>query len=126
MVKRFFLLFSLFFPGVLFAAGDSFTADYSDTVLILTFYSVISAVALGAVTSIIIIINGRRMRGGVFGGALKYLGVGMLIVLAGTVVSFFPMITPQYLQGALPSILNTIGYIIMAFAANNILKATRV
>jgi len=124
MIKNLFIFISLFFPSILLAGSHSII-DYSEPVLILTFYSVISAVALGIVTSVIVIINGRRMKGGVFGGALKYLGVGMLVVLAGTVVSLFPSFIPPYLQGVLPSILSTIGYVIMAIAASKILKVTR-
>jgi len=125
MIKRLFFLTSLFLPTTLFAFGDVVQADYTGPVLILTFYSVASAVALGIVTSVVIIINGRRMKGGVFGSALKYLGVGMLIVILGTISSFHFSFIPTYLQGVLPSVLNTIGYIIMAVAANNILKVTK-
>lgn len=125
MIERLFFLISLFLPTAIFASENIVPADYSEPVLILTFYSVASAVALGIVTSVIIIINGRRMKGGVFGGALKYLGIGMLIVILGTISSFPLSFIPQYLQGVLPSILNTIGYIIMAVAANSILKVTK-
>lgn len=125
MFKRLLFLTALLLPGVAFAGSHSDVSYYSGPILILTFYSVVSAVTLGIITSVIVIINGRRMKGGVFGSALKYLGIGMFIVLMGTVVSFSPALVPQYLQGTLPSILNTIGYVIMAIAANNILKITK-
>jgi len=124
MIKRFFVFATLLFPVVSSAANDSIV-DYSEPILILTFYSVVSAVALGIITSIVIIVNGRRMRGGVFGGALIYLGIGMLIVLTGTIASFSPSSLPSSMQGVLPSILNTIGYVTMAFAANKILSVTK-
>jgi hypothetical protein len=125
MIKKLSLLLSLLSPSILFA-NSQYTDGYSNAISILMFYSVVSAVALGIVTSIIVIINGRRMKGGIFGGALKYLGIGMLIVLAGTVASIFPSLTPQYLDGVLPSILSTVGYVTMAIAATKILKVTRV
>jgi len=124
MLKKLIILASLSLPEILFAAGST-TLDYSEPISILMFYSMISAVALGIVTSIIVIVNGRRMKGGVFGGALKYLGVGMLIVLTGTIVSFSPSFIPVYMQGVAPSVLNTVGYIIMAIAATKILSVTK-
>lgn len=124
MIKRLFILISLFLPSLLFAESNV-SADYSDPAFILTFYSVTSAVALGIVTSIIVIINGRRMKGGIFGSALVFLGIGMLIVLAGTVTSLPFSFVPQYTQGVLSSILSTIGYVTMAIAASRILKVTR-
>ncbi len=123
--KRIFILaVFLFTPSVSFAGTHSLDS-YAGAVSILMFYSLASAVALGVVTSIIVIVNGRRMKGGIFGGALKYLGVGMLIVLAGTVVSFFPTLVAEPLRNIIPSVLSTIGYVVMAIAASKILKVTK-
>lgn len=124
MIKQIIVFVSIFAPSVLFAQSQV-SVDYAGPVTILTLYSLISAVALGIVTSIIVLINGRRMRGGVFGGALTSLGVGMFIILTGTVVSIFPSIVPNGIQGVFPNILNTIGYVIMAIAASRLLKVTK-
>lgn len=111
-------------PAVLFAQG-TIDVDYSGVISILMIYSLISAVVLGIVTSIVVIINGRRMKGGIVGGALNYLGIGMFIVLVGSVSVFFPAYIPAYFQGVLPNILNTIGYVVMAIAASKLLNATK-
>jgi len=124
MIKQIIVFVSIFAPSVLLAQSQV-SVDYAGPVTILTLYSLISAVALGVVTSIIVLINGRRMRGGVFGGALTSLGVGMFIILTGTIVSLFPSIVPNGVQGVFPNILNTIGYVIMAIAASRLLKVTK-
>jgi len=123
MIKKIMIIATLVFPGLLFAQQAQI--DYSEPISILAAYSLASAVVLGIVTSIVVLVNGRRMRGGIFGRALNYLGVGMLIVLVGTITPLFSSITPTSLEGALPSILNTVGYVIMAFAATKLLRATR-
>lgn len=125
MFRKIIIIAVMALPGILYAQ-EELPVDYSEPISILTWYSLASAIALGVVTSVVVIINGRRMKGGVFGGALYYLGIGMFIVLVGTISSFFPSIAPEYLEGTLPNLLNTIGYVIMAIAASRLLRATRV
>lgn len=123
MIKQATILTGILFPGILFAQSQ-IPIDYAGPISILTFYSLISAVALGVVTSIIVLINGRRMKGGILGGALTSLGIGMFIVLAGTITYLFPSLVPGGMQGVFPNILNTVGYVVMAIAASRLLKVT--
>lgn len=124
MIKQIIIFVSIFTPSVLFAQTQV-TIDYAGPISILMSYSLVSAIALGVVTSIIVLINGRRMKGGVFGGVLTLLGIGMFIVLAGTISFLFPSIVPNSMQGVFPNMLNTFGYVIMAIAASRLLKVTK-
>lgn len=115
------LAFLLFAPSVSFAQQ----IDYSDTISILTIYSLTSAVLVGVITSVIVLVNGRRMKGGIFGSTLTYFGVGMLIVLVGSVFMINTSLFPDYMMHSLPSIVNTIGYVVIAIAGNKLLHVTK-
>lgn len=121
-MKYIVFIISLFLTPVVSFAQE---VDYSETTSILMMYSLGSAVVIGIITSIIVLINGRRMKGGIFGSTLTYFGVGMFIVLLGSVLMVFPSIIPDYMENSLPSILNTVGYVIIAVAANKLLNATK-
>ncbi len=118
MTKTAIIILSLFLPGVLFAQ-ESFV-DYSDTYSILNMYSFLSVIIIGGITSIIVLVNARKMSGGIFGDALGYFGVGMLVMLAGITVSLGVAIFSKETIGIIGNMFYIIGYILMAIAADKI------
>jgi uncharacterized membrane protein YagU involved in acid resistance len=121
MIKLILIIFSLFLPSMLFAQQ----VDYTAPSLILSYYSMFSAIAVGVITSVMVFINGRRMHGGVFGNALIYFSVGMIIVLVGFLFPLLSVKTTGSFAEIFGNILYIIGYIAMAFAADKILKVTK-
>jgi len=99
--------------------------DYSAPVYILSTYTLLSAITVGIITSAVVLINARRMKGGVFGSAMNYFGIGMLIVLAGFSVTFLQLPLSDYFAQTINDILYITGYVTMAIAASKIFNATK-
>ena len=120
MIKTIITILGLFLPGVLFAQGVY--VDYSNTYSILNMYSFLSVILIGAITSIIVLVNAKKMSGGIFGDALGYFGVGMLVMLAGITVSLGVAFFSEETIGIVGNLFYIIGYILMAIAADKIRK----
>jgi len=105
-------------PVVSMAQGQY--VDYSGAYSILNMYSFASVLLVGAITSIIVLINAKKMSGGIFGDALGYFGVGMLVMLAGITVSLGVAIFSKETIGIVGNLFYIIGYILMAIAADKI------
>ncbi|GMQ95004.1 MAG: hypothetical protein BMS9Abin13_114 [Patescibacteria group bacterium] len=114
------IIISLLLPSVSFAQDA-----YSGATLILSSYSFISAIAVGILTSIMVLINARKMKGGIFGSVLYYIGVGMLFVIGGFAASFLSLEFPVYVTNMLRDILFIAGYVIMAIGAGKLFHITR-
>lgn len=99
--------------------------DYSTPISILSTYTILSAIAVGIITSAIVLINARRMKGGVFGSAMNYFGVGMIIVLTGFSITFLNLPFSDYLTQTVNDTLYITGYVSMAIAASKIFNATK-
>lgn len=120
MIKTIITISSLFLPSVLFAQGVY--VDYSNTYSILNMYSFLSVILIGAITSVIVLRNAKKMSGGIFGDALGYFGVGMLVMLAGITVSLGVAFFSKETIGIIGNLFYIIGYILMAVAADKIRK----
>jgi len=99
--------------------------DYSVPISILSTYTLLSAVTVGVVTSAVVLINARRMKGGVFGSAMNYFGVGMIIVLVGFSTTFLHFSLLNNFIQMINDVLYITGYIAMAIAASKIFNATK-
>ncbi len=85
-----------------------------------------STIIIMVVTSAMVWIGGRQMRGGVFGTVLTYFSAGMVLVVLGF-VSGLPLtekIPSLYLKLTHDS-LYLVGYILMGIAASKLLKAIK-
>jgi hypothetical protein len=116
-------------PISLFAFASScsaFTAEETAAMSSpLQMYVFTSVVIIAVVTNIVVFGAARRMKGGVFGTALNYFGVGMVSVLVGFILNNIYSTTTQ--QGVLifTNALFIIGYIAMAFAATKLSNAIK-
>lgn len=118
MIKIVTISLSLLFPFISFAQEVS--VDYSSTYSILNMYSFVSVILVGIITSIIVLRNAKKMSGGIFGDALGYFGVGMLVMLAGIGVSLGVAILSKETVGMIGNIFYITGYVLMAIAADKI------
>jgi len=125
MMSRIFLFSALIFPIPLFASATE--AITETTLFILSSYSLASALIVGIATSVLVAINARKMKGGIFGQVLEYFSVGMFIVLLGFVAGEFSfgILSNSVIAGAIHDVLYIIGYVIMAIAAQKLLTAIK-
>ncbi len=118
-------------PWLVFAEGVWFasltkTAN-EGTLVILNSYSLISAILIAIVTSILVAVNARKMKGGVFGTVLNYFSVGMFLVLAGFIAGSVPFWSSDYggMIKVFHDVFYIIGYILMAVAAHKMFRVIK-
>jgi hypothetical protein len=119
----------LIIPVSLFAVANScaaFTPEEVDAISNpLQMYVFASVVIIAVVTNVVVFNAARRMKGGVFGTALNYFGIGMATVLVGFVVNNIFSTTTQQVVQILTNALFIVGYIAMAFAATKLSNAIK-
>ena len=116
---------ALFTPLAVFAqdtASEAVYTDYSGMFSILNTYSFVSVLLVGAITSIVVLRNARKMTGGIFGDALGYFGIGMLVMLGGITISLGVAFFSEEAIGVLGNVFYITGYVLMAIAADKIRK----
>jgi hypothetical protein len=101
-------------------------AQFEDNSQLFASLSLWSTIIIAFVTSAMVWIGGRTMRGGVFGRVLVYFSVGMTLIFLGfvTEVPWVASISPLYVNLAHSS-LYILGYISMGIAANKLLRTIK-
>lgn len=121
--------YALLLAALLLSPLSAMAADYlipDSTLTILNSYSLVSAILVGLATSILVLINARKMKGGVFGSVLNQFALGMFFVLVGFLLVSIPwQIGSPIIVKTAHDVLYILGYIIMAVAANKLLRAIR-
>lgn len=85
-------------------------------------FSLLLSIVIGIIATSIVFRAAKKMGGGLFGSILNYIGIGMVLVVVGSLSSFLG----TWLPGLWVNILNTVcfslGYIFMVIGANKLLK----
>lgn len=127
-MKYIVLCAALLSPFLVFAAGDTWIklAQFEDNSRLFASLSLWSTIIIAFVTSAMVWVGGRSMRGGVFGRVLTYFSIGMTLVFFGFVTEapWASGISPLYLS-LVHSSLYILGYIFMGVAANKLLKTIK-
>lgn len=109
---------AIFAPFTAFAQEDAM-----DSYSFVNSLSLWGAVIIGLVASIMVLMNAKKMQGGMFGGVLKYFGIGMFLVVLG----FLAVVVPPWADGnvimRVHDLAFVIGYIFMAMGAKKLLAA---
>lgn len=113
-------------PVVAFAGVENAfvqMAQFEDNSQLLSSLSLWATIIIAFVTSVMVWLGGRKMRGGVFGKVLAYFSIGMMLIFFGFVAQIFSTedttaIYFDLLHGAL----YTLGYIFMGVAGNKLLR----
>ncbi len=117
----------MFLPVIVSSAGlADMLVQIEDSSGLFASLSLWSTIIIMFVTSAMVWIGARQMRGGVFGIVLTYFSIGMTLVVLGF-VSGLPLtenIPSLYLKLTHDS-LYIIGYILMGIAASKLLKAIK-
>lgn len=93
------------------------------TLLLLDTYVFWSTIVLAAVAVGLVLHNASKMRGGVFGSALKLFGFGMALSLLGYLSTQYVQHVPGGLGDFLSDTFFILGYVLMAVAASKLAKA---
>lgn len=118
-MKKILLVASLLFiPTLLFAASE----DYINTLVsdLAPRLSLWSAIIVAFAASVMVFVNARSMKGGIFGTVLNYFAVGMILILGSFLVASLNVFGTEGIAKTANNILFILGYIIMALAANKL------
>lgn len=126
-MKKFIYFFMFLFPISLFAESSWYEFS-EDTIFILNTYSLISAVLVGLIASILVWRNARSMKGGLLGKVLGYFTAGMIVALVAYIVNAYGTFAGgrAALYGVSYDVLFIASYIIMAIAAQKLSSITGV
>jgi hypothetical protein len=85
-------------------------------------FSMLLSIVIGVIATSLVLRAARRMGGGLFGSVLNYIGVGMALIVLGTISVVFD----TWGSGVWFSVINTVcfatGYIFIVIGANKLLK----
>lgn len=87
-------------------------------------FSLLLSIVIGIIATIFVFRAARKMGGGLFGSVMNYIGIGMALVVLGTIFSIALDILA--VTGLWSGVFNTVcfasGYIFMVIGANKLLK----
>lgn len=85
-------------------------------------FSMLLSIVIGIIATTLVFRAAKRMGGGLFGSVLNYIGVGMVLIVLGTI----SVVLDTWSPGLWSSVINTAcfatGYIFMVMGANKLLK----
>ena len=85
-------------------------------------FSLLLSICIGIIATVIVFRAAKRMGGGLFGYVLNYIGIGMVLVVIGSLCGVLtPWISSFWLTIA-NTVFFSIGYIFMVIGANKLLK----
>jgi hypothetical protein len=85
-------------------------------------FSFLLSIIIGLIAVIFVFRSAGKMGGGLFGTVLKYVGVGMVFALLGTLTTFFVSWVPGFWLSVGNTVSFSMAYIFMAIGANKLLK----
>jgi hypothetical protein len=85
-------------------------------------FSLLLSILIGIVATVIVFRAAKKMGGGLFGFVLNYIGMGMGLVVLGSLVSVLNPWIPSLWLNIANTVFFAIGYIFMVIGANKLLK----
>lgn len=121
-----FLLISLFLVSPVIAAAETSMQipddGYAYASIFAGNFSLLLSIIIGIIANFIVFRSAKKLGGGLFGSILNYIGIGMSLVVLGTVAT---VVDPWY-TGLGFNIVSTVcfalGYIFTVVGANKLLK----
>ena len=122
-MKYGFFLSLFLIPSVVGATGGAEVSTLENYSGVFASLSLWSTMIIAFVTTVMVWLGGRHMRGGILGSVLNYFSIGMTLLfaafLAGT--PFLSQFLDASYATIIQNILYTAGYILMGIAANKLL-----
>ncbi len=86
-------------------------------------FSLLLSIVIGLIATFLVFRSAKKLRGGLFGIVLNYIGVGMSLVVFGTLSSVVGQWSGEFWLNILSTVLFAVGYIFMVISANKLLKS---
>lgn len=85
-------------------------------------FSLLLSILIGAIATYLVLRAARKLGGGLFGLVLNYVGIGMLLIVIGTIATF----SNPWISGFWSNVISTVsfatGYIFTVIGANRLFK----
>lgn len=79
-------------------------------------------ILIGIIATVLVFRSAGKMGGGLFGGVLHLFGIGMIMIVAGTLSVVFASWIPANFLELTRTVLFSTGYVLMVLGANRLLK----
>ena len=85
-------------------------------------FSLLLSLVIGIIANFTVFQSAKKLKGGLFGSVLNYIGIGMSLVILGTLSTIIdPLIIGSWFNVA-GTVLFSMGYIFMVIGANKLFK----
>ena len=85
-------------------------------------FSLLLSILIGAIAVVIVFRAARKLGGGLFGSVLNYIGIGMLLIVLGTMATVMDPLFSGFYLNLVSTVCFAIGYIFTVIGANNLFK----
>lgn len=126
-MKKFLLSTFIWFtlPALTFAQGieNSISNDgFAYASLFAGNFSLLLSIVIGIIATFFVFRVAKKLGGGLFGSVLNYIGIGMLLVVLGTMATIVDKWTIVFWANIMSTVLFALGYIFMVVGANKLFK----
>lgn len=85
-------------------------------------FSLLLSIVIGAIATVIVFRAARKLGGGLFGAVLNYIGIGMMLIVFGTIATVVGPLFTGFWLNLVSTICFAIGYIFTVIGANKLFK----
>jgi ABC-type spermidine/putrescine transport system permease subunit II len=85
-------------------------------------FSLLISIVIGAIATYLVFRAAKRLGGGLFGLVLNYIGIGMLLIVVGTISSISNPWFTSFWSNVISTAAFATGYIFMVIGANRLFK----
>jgi hypothetical protein len=85
-------------------------------------FSLLLSIVIGMIATFLVFRSAKKLGGGLFGSVLNYIGVGMLLIVLGTISTIIDPWFVGFWLNIVSTAFFALGYISMVLGANKLLK----
>lgn len=85
-------------------------------------FSLLLSIVIGAIATFFVFRAAKKMGGGLFGSVLNYIGIGMTLIVFGTISTIVDSWLSEFWFNVISTACFALGYVFMVVGANKLLK----
>jgi hypothetical protein len=85
-------------------------------------FSLLLSIVIGIIATVIVFRAAKKMGGGLFGSVLNYIGIGMVLIVLGTIATVMDPLFTGYWFSLVSTVCFAVGYIFTVIGANKLFK----
>jgi ABC-type spermidine/putrescine transport system permease subunit II len=85
-------------------------------------FSLLLSIVIGLIATFLVFRSAKKLGGGLFGLVLNYIGIGVLMVVFGTIATVMSLWSGSLWANIISTVCFAIGYIFVVIGANKLLK----